>query len=92
MRVKIDKKKGTKVYVYTGDEEKEIESCKREIAKKTEELKIWIPVYEKMKHEVEYRQNRIKDCEAFIRLAEEDLKRRKAEENNSDSDDGGDNN
>ena len=76
---------------------KEIESCEKEIAKKTEELKIWVPVYEKMKHEVDYRKNRIKDCQDFIRLAKENLKKKKAEadsnNNKEDTDNnGGDNN
>ena len=74
MRVTINKKTKNKIFNYTGSLQKEIESCEREIAKKTKELEIWVPVYEKMKHEVDYRRNRIKDCQDFIKLAKEKLK------------------
>lgn len=74
MRVTINKTTKNKIYNYTGDLQKEIESCEKEITKKTEELKIWVPVYEKMKHEVDYRKNRIKDCQDFIILARKKLK------------------
>lgn len=47
MRVITDKKTNTLVFSYRGSLQKEMESCEREIAKKTEELKIWVPVYEK---------------------------------------------
>lgn len=66
-------KDGSRTFIYSGTLEKEIEYCEKEIAKKTEELKIWVPVYEKMKHEVDYRKQRIDDCMSFIELAKAKL-------------------
>lgn len=84
MRVTINKKTKNKIFNYTGSLQKEIESCKREIAKKTKELEIWVPVYEKMKHEVDYRRNRIKDCQDFIKLAKEKLKEEDSQSTNKE--------
>lgn len=74
MRVITDKKTNTLVFSYRGSLQKEMESCEREIAKKIEELKIWVPVYEKMKHEVDYRKKRIMDCQEFVEIAKKKLK------------------
>ena len=76
--------KKERCYVYRGDLQKEIESCEREVAKKTEELKIWRPALEKMKYEVDSRTKRIDECTDFIRLAKRKLANEQKEKNNNE--------
>lgn len=71
-------------YIYKGDLQKEIESCEREIAKKTEELKIWLSVLEKMRYEVDSRVKRINECKDFVRVAKEELEKEQKEKNNNE--------